>query len=231
MNLTVLGSNSQGNSYVFQNDETALVIECGISLKQVKQALDFNVAKLELVIVSHIHGDHGGKIKDFEKAGLKVIYPGAGMAHKKVIQTKSWKVMPLAVVHDVETYCFLIENTETGRFLFLTDSHYCSYTFPGLNNILLETNYCQEILDRNVFSGKTNTALRARIIHSHMELQTAKEILMANDLRQVNNIVLLHLSDSNSDAARFKREVIEVTGKQVYIAEKGLTIPFNKSFV
>lgn len=46
--------------------------------------------------------------------------------------------------------------------------------------------------------------------------------LKANDLSKVREIWLLHLSDGNSDAERFKREVMELTGKPVYIAlEKG----------
>jgi hypothetical protein len=40
----------------------------------------------------------------------------------------------------------------------------------------------------------------------------------------VNNIVLIHLSDSNSDARRFKNEISELTGKNVSIAESGITI-------
>lgn len=45
-----------------------------------------------------------------------------------------------------------------------------------------------------------------------------KDFLKANDLRHVQEIWLLHLSDGNSDADRFKREIQELTGKPVYIA-------------
>jgi uncharacterized surface protein with fasciclin (FAS1) repeats len=62
-----------------------------------------------------------------------------------------------------------------------------------------------------------------------MSLDTCKRTLKANDLSQVNNIVLIHLSDGNSDAARFKREVQEVTGKTVWIADAGMEIPFNRT--
>jgi hypothetical protein len=52
--------------------------------------------------------------------------------------------------------------------------------------------------------------------------------LRANDLTGVNNIVLIHLSDSNSDAPRFQKEVRELTGKTVWVAEAGLEINFDK---
>jgi ribonuclease BN (tRNA processing enzyme) len=56
-----------------------------------------------------------------------------------------------------------------------------------------------------------------------------KGVLQSNDLSQVSNIILLHLSDGNSDQNRFAKEIREVTGKQVYVAEKGFEISLNKT--
>jgi hypothetical protein len=42
--------------------------------------------------------------------------------------------------------------------------------------------------------------------------------------------VLIHLSDSNSNAEGFKQEITELTGKRVTIAEPGTDIDFNKEF-
>lgn len=52
-----------------------------------------------------------------------------------------------------------------------------------------------------------------------MSLETAKEFLRANDLSRVQEIWLLHLSDDNSDAERFKREIQGLTDKPVYVAQ------------
>jgi DNA/RNA-binding domain of Phe-tRNA-synthetase-like protein len=54
-------------------------------------------------------------------------------------------------------------------------------------------------------------------------------MLKANNLSQVNNIVLIHLSDGNSDAEDFQKQVTELTGKTVYVADAGMIIDnFNK---
>lgn len=46
MNLTVVGSGSNGNCYVLQNEEEALIIEAGLPFdKKVKEALHWNVEK------------------------------------------------------------------------------------------------------------------------------------------------------------------------------------------
>jgi arylsulfatase A-like enzyme len=82
-----------------------------------------------------------------------------------------------------------------------------------------------------VFAGKPNTTPTAEEGGKGEFGQVAKaeEFLQANDISKVNNIVLIHLSDGNSHAERFKREVKEQTVRTVNIAEAGLDIPFNKT--
>jgi phosphoribosyl 1,2-cyclic phosphodiesterase len=149
----------------------------------------------------------------------------------EVMNIGGFKVKSFNVKHDAaDPIGFLILHAETGVVLFLTDSYYSQYKFFGLNNIIIEANYCQSILDKRVVDGANPKFLRDRVITSHMSLATCKELLQANDLAGVNNIVLIHLSDGNSDAKRFQREVQEVTGKQVHVAEAGMVIEnFNKN--
>jgi uncharacterized surface protein with fasciclin (FAS1) repeats len=62
-----------------------------------------------------------------------------------------------------------------------------------------------------------------------MSIETCKGLLEANDLTAVNNIVLIHLSDGNSNAADFKKQVQDLTGKTVHIAGKDMVIDLNKT--
>lgn len=242
MQLHVINSNSNGNAYILQNDQEALLIECGVRFEKIKQALKFNLRKVVGALVSHEHLDHAKAIEDVQKVGIKV-YASAGTfkaleinSHRSVVvkngqevKIGGFKVLPFDVKHDVaEPLGFLIHHAETGLILFLTDSYFSEYKFPGLNNIIIEANYCQTILDQRLSNGENPKFLRDRVITSHMSLATCKGLLMANDLSAVNNIVLIHLSDSNSHADRFRKEVAETTGKVVHIATPGLTIPFNK---
>ena len=50
---------------------------------------------------------------------------------------------------------------------------------------------------------------------------------LRNDLSNVANIVLLHLSSNNSDEHLFVSEVQKITGKAVYAAKPGLSITLN----
>jgi len=70
---------------------------------------------------------------------------------------------------------------------------------------------------------------RDRIIRSHMSYTTCCETLQANDLSQVNNIVLLRLSGDNSAPSKFSQGIYDLTGKHVHCAHKGLCIDLNKT--
>ena len=86
--------------------------------------------------------------------------------------------------------------------------------------------YPDEILEKKLYG---NTFLRDRIIGSHLSLETLIEMLDRNDLSKVNNIVLIHLSDSNSHAVEFKNAVQKATNCNVTVANANLTIPFDKT--
>ena len=63
---------------------------------------------------------------------------------------------------------------------------------------------------------------------SHMELGTCLELLEANDLSEVSEIMLLHLSNDNSNEQRFKEAVEAATGIRTYIANPGLVVDIDK---
>jgi phosphoribosyl 1,2-cyclic phosphodiesterase len=244
MRLQILGSNSAGNCYILENDKEALIIECGVRFDQIKRALNFNLSKVRGCLISHEHGDHCKSVKDVVKAGISV-YSATGThkamgtdgSHRAVhviagqqYYIGSFRILPFDVNHDAaHPLGFLINHEETGNVLFLTDTYYVKHTFRALNNIIVEANFCQDILDQRLAAGDSPDFLRNRVFKSHMSLATCKSLLKANDLSRVNNIVLIHLSDGNSDAKRFKKEVAEVTGKTVHVADAGMVIEnFNK---
>jgi phosphoribosyl 1,2-cyclic phosphodiesterase len=55
MRLKVLGTGSSGNCYILENNQESLIIEAGISFKEVKKELNFNFEKVKGLLVSHEH--------------------------------------------------------------------------------------------------------------------------------------------------------------------------------
>jgi len=249
MELRILGSSSAGNCYMFDTGKEALVVECGISFQEVKKAVNFDISRIVGCLVSHEHGDHAKYVQKFIDARIDVCLSAGtafaigleNMLGKSVfvlpqVDIKiatilgNFKVIAFPVKHDAaEPLGFLIYHPEMGTTLFATDTYYLAHTFNGLNNILIECNYRLDILEANVETGKIPKAQRDRTLQSHLSPETCKETLLVNDLSAVNNIVLIHLSDNNSNALDFQREIHEATGKTVHIADKGMILKFNKT--
>lgn len=138
-------------------------------------------------------------------------------------------VMGFDVEHDAaEPMGFLIQYRPTGeKLLYLTDSYYSKYTFCGLQYILIECNYIKDTLDANIEAGHIDEALKLRLLKSHFSLEHVKQFLRANDLTQCRRIILLHLSDANSDANRMVQEIEELTGIETVVAEAGLKVELS----
>lgn len=138
---------------------------------------------------------------------------------KRQLKIGTWTVLPFDTQHDsVEPLGFLLSNQAGEKLLYATDTYYLKYRFKGLTHIMLEVNYSLDILRGNVENGVVDPVLKTRMLRSHMNLENAKELLKANDLSKVKEIWLIHLSEGNSDEKRFKREVMELSGKPTYIA-------------
>lgn len=242
MNLKVIGTGSKGNAYLLENEQEALLIECGVSIQEIKKAVNFNISKISGCLVTHEHGDHAKSINEVMAAGINT-YATVGTFRKSAFAVKNhrqkeipqkgqfqvgnFKVISFPTIHDVEEPCgFLIYHKECGVTLFLTDTVYSGFKFKGLNNIIIEANYDEAIINSKLSDRKF---LRDRILKSHMSLDTCMDFLKENDLSQVNNIVLIHLSDSNSHELNFVKEVSEFTGKNVCSASNGLMISFGKT--
>lgn len=245
MRLITLGSSSSGNGYLLRasNGET-LILEAGVKLIEVKRALNFDMSQIAGVICSHSHNDHSGYLAEYQKVGIKCyvndhtrqnkfgehLYYNVNILKAKfTYQIESFKVHGFNLKHDVPNFGYLIDHPETGLFCFITDTHYCPFKFPGMNQVIVECNYSDEIINKHLANGSGNMYVRNRVIKSHMELQTTIDFLQANDLSKVNNIVLIHLSAGNSNAAEFQKKIQDITGKTVHIAVPGLDIPFNKT--
>lgn len=245
MDLKIIGSSSRGNCYILENEHEALILECGVNIFDIKKALGFTFHKVVGCLVSHEHLDHCRSINELMMMGVPVYTSrgtmraaGLNVNHHRlstikaneVVKIGSFRILPFELKHDcAEPLGFIINHEETGNILFITDSYYVTDTFKNIHNILIEANFSQEIIDQKVRDGISPEFLRNRVFKSHMSLETCKATLKANDLSKVQNIVLIHLSDSNSNSTQFKQEIEELTGKKVYVADAGLIIQnFNK---
>ena len=90
---------------------------------------------------------------------------------------------------------------------------------------MIEANYSQDIvIDRlceNIISRSSP--------ENHMEIYETLLTLERLKSPELMNVVLIHLSDGNSDERKFREMVQEaLPGVNVYVADKGMEIELNK---
>lgn len=222
MILKVLASGSKGNCYVLENKKEALVIEAGVPFKELVRHVDHR--KIVGCVVSHEHKDHAAYQGQYQMRGIETFTPYTVKEAKGLsIRHGNFSIVAFENHHNVPCYGFRIKHADIGQLVFATDTGYIDYRFKDVNHWLVEANYSKEILDKRVEEG-FNPCLADRIVKDHMSLETCKDYLSKNDLSKTRNIVLIHLSDGNSNAEQFKQEIHDSTKKDTYIAEKGLEI-------
>lgn len=228
MDVNFLASSSAGNCGIVTDGKTTLMLDAGLRFKEIQQALNFDLA-IDGVLLTHSHGDHSKAIKDLLKRGIdcymaeetatEINATGHRVRPVKPLQKfdiGSFTILPFDVVHDVTNTGYLIGSGK-DKAIYIVDTPYCKYKFIGLTKIMMEINYCKEILDSNVRLGKLHSSLRNRIIGSHFGLDTALDFLAANDISKVQQIYVLHLSNGNSDEGLIKETLQRKTGKEIII--------------
>lgn len=227
MNINVLASGSSGNCYHISDGKTDLLLDCGIPMRRIQEGLGYRLHRISGVLVTHCHQDHVKAAKDIAKMGVPVYTSQgtldacrlSGYFYRPVqplhtVQIGTFNVVPFDVVHDApDPLGFAVKSLVTGeKLLYFTDTAYIKYRFPGVHYLMAECNHSRKTMDPDL-----NPTLRDRIIESHMSLETLLDMLNANDFNELKRVYLLHLSDANSDAAMFKREVQKATGVEVYV--------------
>jgi phosphoribosyl 1,2-cyclic phosphodiesterase len=243
MKIHILGSSSLGNCYLLKasNGET-LILEAGIPFDSVKQALNYNIIDINGCLITHCHSDHAKYALDYLKSGIKV-YTSSGTINKLSTNVKlqkyihnfipvkskqsfsigSFKIMPFDTVHDApEPLGFYIYHPESGYILFITDTEKITYFFDDVQNFIVEANYDEDIIFQKEAEAKLGGKLSNRIKSSHLSFQQLLHYFKNNVItNRIKNIILIHLSNDNSDAKMFVNTLQEQTGKMVWVADSG----------
>ena len=227
MKFKALASSSSGNAYIVSDNDTRILLECGVSHSKLQKLSGFSLSEFQACLVSHEHKDHAKAVADLISRGMAVyMSPGTADAletdavnlieHMEQFNVGSLDIVPFTTFHDAaEPLGFLIKSRVDGDVLaFATDTVNLRYKFPGLNILAIEANYDKHILER---CEKMPEKVRYRITNSHMEIDTLCDYLRSLDLSQCREIHLLHLSDATSHEGHFLNKVARAVPKGIEI--------------
>lgn len=228
-NIQTLATGSTGNAYLISSGSEKLLLEAGISHKELFEKLEYDLDGIDHCLISHSHGDHSKGVKGLVKNGIDCYMSETTadelninhhrikkIEHLKKMKLGSFTILPFQLEHDVECTGYLIANSDNEKLLFITDSYYCHYKFVGITHLMIEVNYCESVLDQNILSGRVHQKMKKRLIKSHFSLENVVSFLEANDMSSLKEIHCLHLSDTNSDEKMICETLGALTGKLIF---------------
>jgi phosphoribosyl 1,2-cyclic phosphodiesterase len=239
MKFIVLASGSKGNATYLEIGSKKLLIDAGISLRQIQARMEECAApidRLDAVFITHEHIDHvyglaaiankfkmpvymtegsyhnlNRKIKESLGAdGVKII------SYNDVLMMDGFVVKPLVTYHDALEPCGY-KFTEAGKSLvYITDTgYYPQAAFDMIRNAdcyIIESNHDPEML----LDSDRPWVLKRRILDDEGHLSNEDSaFLLANVLSdKTQKIVLAHLSQECNTKEKALEKYAEVFTKQ-----------------
>ncbi len=223
MEIIVLASGSKGNATYIKSKETTLLIDAGISFRQINLRLEerkHNLEGLNAVFLTHEHSDHTrGLNQTIKRTGVPV-YTGKKtyksirdilpLAHDHIpleadrpFMFADLIITPIKTSHDaVESYGFIIQEGDK-RLVYITDTGYLEETaFPKIKNAeiyIIEANYDVGLL----FDSNRPYYLKKRIdsVKGHLSNDDAAYYLTRLVGDKTRTIILAHPSQECNTAA------------------------------
>lgn len=204
--LIIVSSGSKSNAAIIRSDSGALLVDCGVSLRTLKAALDkLGILQTELkaAVITHSHSDHTKGIATVKK-NLGIPFYSAvkveGCTHfEGSLTVGDITVEPFACSHDVDCVGYKISYggrsvciaTDTGV---VTDD--TLNALMGVSTVVLESNHDVDMLR----SGPYPLSLKHRILSCDGHLSNADCAKTLAHLAScgLRCAVLAHISEHNN---------------------------------
>ena len=217
MRCALVGSGSAGNGLLVVTDTTALLVDCGYSVKAFlarAAALDFDPAQLDAVLVTHEHDDHlSGVLPLARRYKLPVHWARgtrlAATARGGICEASrefsphspfaigDIDVTPVAVPHDAREPTQFVFRHAGAALGLLTDlgsiTPHVLAAYRECDALLLEFNHDLGLLGESVYPP----SLRRRIAgpYGHLNNGQAEDFLRRLDAPRLRRLVACHLSE------------------------------------
>lgn len=217
--ITSLNSGSNGNCYYVGNEEEAVLVDVGISCKEVEtriRNLGLTLSKVKAIFVSHEHSDHVRGIPVLAaKYGLPVyITPNTlrncrfrlekrlihSFQANEPVSIGNLTVTPFPKFHDaVDPYSFVVANGNVRVGVFTDIGAPCQHLtryFQQCHAAFLESNYDEELLQNGKYPYYLKNRIRSG--HGHLSNKQALAFFKAHRPAYMSHLILSHLSNENN---------------------------------
>lgn len=254
MKIIVLASGSKGNATYIETSKSKILIDAGISYKQVKERLilqGIELTNLDAILVTHEHSDHVSHLATIaKKTNAKIFIAKESLENlslnilNELSLNKTFFInpekrytldditfVPIQLFHDTKNtygYLFKIDNINIA---YITDTGHILPKYYALlkqmNVLIIESNHDVEML----LNSNRDYRLKQRILSNKGHLSNDE---CANIIKEIINnntkcIVLAHLSEecnTQEIALTTLYKVIKDTIHQpiIYVAEQNSSL-------
>ncbi len=230
--FTVLGSGSGGNASFLETNQTRILIDAGLSGRQIRlrlAQLGRAPETLDGILLTHEHSDHTQGIKALCKKNDIPVYCNRLTADELRFRLKidlnirqfvtgeefeigDMQIENFPVPHDAQDPVGFHIKTPDGGIGILTDlgqtTRLVLERIRGVNTLLIESNYD---LNRLQDDNKRPWATKQRIMsrHGHLSNRDTAEAIENLANGRLENVVLCHLSSDCNTPEIAKNSVIE----------------------
>lgn len=225
MKVCSLASGSSGNSLYLETENCKILIDAGISLRQIKlrlKSIDVSIEDIDAVIISHEHIDHTQAISRLQipvyvsHNTLDLWKDKVNKLHEFDSETaffiKDIMVTPFSVPHDaVDPVGFTVTEgsnkmgivTDIGSVTALVEQR-----LKGCNILVLESNHDSETLMYSAYPWPLKQRIKGRLGHLSNEQSSG---LLGNIVHdRLQHVVLAHLSKVNNTPLIAYKESYEI---------------------
>lgn len=220
LSFCLLSSGSAGNAILVSSGETHVLIDNGLSYRELARraalaGVDLN--RLDAVLLTHEHGDHCGGIGTLcRKHGVPTYLTrgtyqslpgrvGALPAPRLFRAGEAWEVgafgiESFSVTHDAADPVGFTLSAGGAKVGFAFDlgapTQLVRQRLAGSHALVLETNYCPDMLHASAYPEQVKQRIRSRF--GHLSNQHAAELLRELAHPALSTVVLVHISENNN---------------------------------
>jgi phosphoribosyl 1,2-cyclic phosphodiesterase len=242
LQICSLNSGSNANCYYVGNATEAVLVDAGLSCRETERRMTkagLEIARVKAIFISHEHIDHVTGLPALSKKyRLPVYITAPTLANSKLpveealvnafgtnepVTVGGLAVKAFHKHHDAaDPYSFVISGSGVNVGVFTDIGHACKEVithFKQCHAVFLEANYCETMLAK----GGYPYYLKKRISgpDGHLSNAQALELFMKHRPKQLQQLILSHLSKNNNHPELVQRLFSEkANGVQVSVASR-----------
>ena len=217
--ITSLNSGSNGNCYYVGNDTEAVLVDVGISCKEVEkrmERLNLSLQRVKALFISHEHGDHIKGLQVLSKKYQLPIYITTRtlnnshlLLEESLIQNfKSYDriaignlvVIPFPKRHDAhDPFSFIVEGNGVKVGVLTDIGSVCDHVienFKQCHAAFLEANYDDMMLENGHYPYYLKDRIRGN--NGHLSNKQALDLFVNHKHKEMSHVILSHLSKDNN---------------------------------